>query len=356
MTTSLGRTWYTVGGWRDGRPRRRCKGEARGTGWVREVCGHELASGPGAFRVSGADAGWPTDGWPRFWAAPKRCSKTMRRRGRCCGPGARRPMQPTCASACTRWSAPTRELTRARFAGLGSLTRDGELRFSGERHGDGGSDAAPGMVGLAARVVAAGRSLRLRGLATDPALVGSGRPTARSRSSASRCCVPGGPSATSTSPTSSRQTSSPTTTKSFSCRSPPRSPPCSTPQPRPSRPISPPHRPAARPSPERIPRRRPSGWRAPRSGCSPRTPSRSCCPRRTGRCGSRRWKAIRGPIWPVGRSPPTGRCPRWPCVPAGRRRSPTPPRIHAPRPRPAHPISVRCWPPRCCWTTTRAPC
>lgn len=67
----------------------------------------------------------------------------------------------------------TRELTRARFAGLGSLTRDGELRFPGERHGDGGSDPAPGMVGLAARVVAAGRSLRLRGLATDPALVGS---------------------------------------------------------------------------------------------------------------------------------------------------------------------------------------
>jgi GAF domain-containing protein len=65
------------------------------------------------------------------------------------------------------------ELTRARFAGLGSLTRDGQVRFSGERHGDGGFDPAPGMVGLAARVVAAGRSLRMRGLVADPALVGS---------------------------------------------------------------------------------------------------------------------------------------------------------------------------------------
>jgi GAF domain-containing protein len=67
----------------------------------------------------------------------------------------------------------TRELTRARFAGLGSVTPAGQLRFSGERPGEGPSGPAPGVVELAAHVVAAGRSLRLRGLATDPALVES---------------------------------------------------------------------------------------------------------------------------------------------------------------------------------------
>jgi GAF domain-containing protein len=67
----------------------------------------------------------------------------------------------------------TRELTHARFAGLGSVTWNGQRRSSGERHGDGASDPAPGVVGLAVHVVAAGRALRMRGLAADPALVGS---------------------------------------------------------------------------------------------------------------------------------------------------------------------------------------